>query len=205
MPTNQGAAGNGISGFAVFLTLAGSIIAYSGLKGKGISAMVRSFLTGTFVPPTSADPNLAITSGQFTPSGTGVSVPTNTPVAGTGTNQAIFQRTAALFGWGSGPEFQALTNLEMHEAGFKSTARNASGAFGLAQALGHGTPGAAAPNGINEYGANYGLTTALAQAANSGDAAAQALWMMGYIKARYGTPSAAWAQYCQHPGGKCFY
>ena len=29
----------------------------------------------------------------------------------------------------------------------------------------------------------------------------QSLWMCNYIKDTYGTPSAAWAQYFNHPGG----
>lgn len=82
------------------------------------------------------------------------------------------------------------------ESGWNSEARNpTSGAFGIAQALGHGQADTAASDGTNEYGAEYGLSAAEARAANSGDARWQIEWGLGYIKDTpgYGSPSAAWA------------
>jgi hypothetical protein len=112
------------------------------------------------------------------------------PVSNSGSVQTILQNTAAQFGWGSGSEWQSLSYVENREAGFNPTAINpTSGALGLAQALGHGNANTAGRYG-NEYG-GYGLTDAQARAANNGDPAAQALWMMNYIKDRYGTPEAA--------------
>jgi hypothetical protein len=114
------------------------------------------------------------------------------PVSNSGSAQAILQETAAQDGWGSGSEWQALSNVENAEAGFNPTAENASsGALGLAQALGHGNANTAGTLG-NQYG-GYGLTDAQAKAANSGNAADQALWMVNYIKSTYGNPEAAWA------------
>jgi hypothetical protein len=114
------------------------------------------------------------------------------PVSNSGSAQAILQQTAAQDGWGSGSEWQALSNVENAEAGFNPTADNpSSGALGLAQALGHGNANTAGTLG-NQYG-GYGLTDAQAKAANSGNAADQALWMVNYIKSTYGTPEAAWA------------
>jgi hypothetical protein len=112
------------------------------------------------------------------------------PVSNSGSVQTILQNTAAQFGWGSGSEWQSLLYVENREAGFNPTAINpTSGALGLAQALGHGNANTAGRYG-NEYG-GYGLTDAQARAANNGDPAAQALWMMNYIKDRYGTAEAA--------------
>jgi len=53
---------DGISGTAVTAVLAGSVLAYSGLKGKGIGSTVRSFLAGN-VPANGADAKLAINVG----------------------------------------------------------------------------------------------------------------------------------------------
>lgn len=108
-----------------------------------------------------------------------------------GSSQAILQAVATQFGW-TGAEWAALQQLEsMEDATYSTTIANpSSGALGMAQALGHGTAGSAGSLG-NEYGANYGLTTAHAQQANSGSAQYQALWMCTYIRDTYGTPSAA--------------
>jgi LysM repeat protein len=108
-----------------------------------------------------------------------------------GSNQGILHAVAAQFGW-TGGEWAALQQLEsMEDATYSTTIANpSSGALGMAQALGHGTAGSVGSLG-NEYGANYGLTTAQAQQANSGSAQYQALWMCTYIRDTYGTPSAA--------------
>ncbi len=96
------------------------------------------------------------------------------------------------FGWGSATELSAMQNLEMSEASWNSKVFNyaGSGAFGIAQALGHGTD-ATKGSMANQYG-GFGLTNAQAQAANSGNAQAQFLWMMNYVKDSYGDPSKAW-------------
>ena len=120
-------------------------------------------------------------------------------------NSAIINQLAKTFGWGSGAQWNALTTLIAHESGGNPLARNSSsGALGIAQALGHGTGCSAGTLG-NEYGPQYGLNCAQAKAANSGNAVQQIRWMLGYIKARYGTPANAWAQYYNHPGGVGWY
>jgi LysM repeat protein len=130
--------------------------------------------------------------GTSTPSNSGSTSSSGRPVPNSGSAQAILQNTAAQDGWGSGSEWQALSNVENAEAGFNPTAENpSSGALGMAQALGHGDANTAGTLG-NQYG-GYGLTDAQAKAANSGNAADQALWMVNYIKSTYGTPEAAWA------------
>jgi hypothetical protein len=124
------------------------------------------------------------------PSQTSSSQPPPTGSSG-GSNQAVLQAVAAQFGW-TGGEWAALQQLEsMEDATYSTTIANpSSGALGMGQALGHGTAGSAGSLG-NEYGANYGLTAAQAQQANSGSARYQALWMCTYIRDTYGTPSAA--------------
>ena len=94
------------------------------------------------------------------------------------------------FGWDPG-QFTPLNQLWTRESGWSPTARNPqSGALGIAQALGHGGPDTGGTLG-NEYGAEYGLSVQQAQAANSGSALQQIRWGFGYIKAVYGSPSAA--------------
>jgi TP901 family phage tail tape measure protein len=77
--------------------------------------------------------------------------------------------------WGGG-EWNSFDALEMSEAGWNPQALNpSSGAAGLAQAL----PPSKYPPGAWPY-------------AGPKSAQLQLEWMMGYIKDRYGTPSAAW-------------
>jgi hypothetical protein len=98
----------------------------------------------------------------------------------------------ALNGWAG--QWSAFNSLEMREAGWNPTAKNpSSGAFGIAQAYNHGKGAATQGTMSNMYG---GWTSdAVAKAANSGNGYAQLQWMMAYIKQRYGSPNAAWAQY----------
>jgi hypothetical protein len=195
-----------INGFSLAYTAAGAVVLWSGIKGWTISATFKALLTGT-TPAASTE---AIPVGGTT------DAPADSPdtaapgsllenaanLAGVGTSTAptssdattALQQAAAARGWGSGAEWTALQNVEMAEAGFNPEATNpSSGAYGLAQAMGHGTSGTACPStGVNEYG-GYGLSTAQAQAANCGSADDQALWMVNYIADTYGDPQAAWA------------
>jgi hypothetical protein len=107
-------------------------------------------------------------------------------------NLGVIRAAAAVHGWGSGGQWNALTHLLAAESGGSNTAQNpTSGALGIAQALGHGTSCSGGSLG-NEYGPQYGLSCAQASAANSGNATQQARWMMGYIKSAYGSPANAW-------------
>src|SRR5215472_5131127 len=118
----------------------------------------------------------------------------STPAGGVA-NTATIKQVASGYGWQSGGNYNALTHLIAGESGGRPTARNpSSGALGIAQALGHGAPdGSTAGSLGNEYGAQYGLTVAQARQANSGNATQQLRWMLGYIKATYGTPAAAYS------------
>ena len=98
-------------------------------------------------------------------------------------------------GWGLGRQWADWIWIEMHEAGWNPDARNpSSGAYGIAQALGHGTAATRAANGENNYG-NYRTPDAVCRAANSGNGYAQVVWMGNYIAIVYGSPSNARAQY----------
>lgn len=119
-------------------------------------------------------------------------------------NTATIQKAAATFGWGSGAQWNCLTHLLARESGGRSNALNSSsGAYGAAQSLTHGGCGGA-NCGHDEY-CGYGLSVAQTKQANCGNLWYQILWMCGYIKAKFGTPCAAWEQYCKHPNGACYY
>ncbi|MCX8559769.1 hypothetical protein OS122_02500 [Mycolicibacterium mucogenicum] len=93
--------------------------------------------------------------------------------------QQIFGQYFPVSEWG------AFDTLEMHEAGYNNTAKNPSStAYGMGQFL-------------DSTWAAYGPRTS--------DPATQIRYMLQYIKNRYGTPSAAWAQYYNHPGGVGWY
>jgi cell wall-associated NlpC family hydrolase len=108
-----------------------------------------------------------------------------------GQPQNIARLLLRRFGWGPA-QMTPLVHLWTGESNWDPKARNAgSGALGIAQALGHGSAQTKGSLG-NEYGAQYGLTVQDAQAANSGSALQQIRWGLGYIKAVYGSPAAAY-------------
>ena len=93
---------------------------------------------------------------------------------------------------GTGAQWAALTNVIERESGGNPAAMNASGAYGIAQALGHAGPGDAGSVSRTAYG-GYGVPTSTNIGANSGNATDQLIWMMAYIKSAYGSPEGAWA------------
>lgn len=105
-------------------------------------------------------------------------------------------------GWSN--QWDSFNSIVVHESGWNPKIANpSSGAYGIAQAYRHGTP--ATQGTFSDMYGGFGLTDKQAKAANSGDPYWQLVWMMNYIKATYGSPDAAWAQYYQHPGGQGSY
>ena len=178
----------------LILTAAGGIVLYSGIKGKQMSSVLRDLVSG-HAPGTAKAAN-ALSNPANTPNFTGGSVtqfitgntPSGTTVA---TYKAYAQTLLIQHGWPG--QFSAFNNIEIAEAGWDNQAKNPStGAYGIAQALGHGTAATVGSNGENNYG-NYGTPDAVCKAANNGSGTAQVQWMMNYIAETYGTPNAAWA------------
>lgn len=85
--------------------------------------------------------------------------------------QGIAQQMVAARGW-SDAEFSCLVSLWNHESGWRTTAGNASGAYGIPQALPGSKMASAGPDWQT-------------------DAATQITWGLGYISGRYGTPCGA--------------
>lgn len=118
------------------------------------------------------------------------------PTATAAANQTLGKLVAAAYGWAptqSASNWSSLVSLWNQESGWDNNAANpGSGAYGIAQALGHGQGSATQGSVTNQYG-GYGISDSMAAAANSGDATAQITWGLQYIKETYGSPDAAWA------------
>ena len=193
----------GISGLAVFYATAGGILLWSGFKGQTIKETIQAVTSGNASALTQqgtetvSGPTLDVFSGSSgsssTPAGdyTGaLSNPVSVSGVGEAANRAAAEAAAAVYGW-TGAQWTALNNVVMRESSWNNTIQNSSsGAFGIAQALGHGTSGTGGKYG-NNYG-GYGLSTSQAIAANHGAAGPQITWMLNYIKATYGSPEGAW-------------
>lgn len=169
----------GISGLAVFYSAAGGVLLWSGFKGQTVAQTVKAITSGNAAalaqqgsqtvgsPVVGTSPGTS--DGETTSQGSVVPVGGTVSGASEKANQASAMAAAALYGW-AGSQWTALNNVEMAEAGWNNLAQNpSSGAFGIAQALGHGGAGTAGKYG-NSYGAQYGLSVTQAQAANNGSA-----------------------------------
>lgn len=93
-------------------------------------------------------------------------------------NARLGRHMAAGKGW-AGAQWHCLDWLWTRESGWSNIAENArSGAYGIAQALGHGP--------TNQYPAGPANPP-------QSDARTQIAWGLDYIKGRYGSPCSAWA------------
>lgn len=176
--TSKGAAA-GVAGLGVLLV-------WSGIKGKKVTQVLKDIIAGK--SPTQA----ASTSITGTKAGANAAGDIAGDAAGLGggdtgasdavavKNQAIAAPMASLYGWAPGTSnWTSLLQLWNKESGWNNHAENAgSGAYGIAQALGHG-PSNQYPAGP----ANPPISSATAQIA----------WGLQYIKSTYGNPNAAWA------------
>jgi hypothetical protein len=107
-----------------------------------------------------------------TPAPTASSTPTPAPVTPSGTPQHIAMSLLGSYGWSSS-QFSCLDDLWNAESGWNPTAENASGAYGIPQALPGSKMASAGPDWQS-------------------DATTQIKWGLGYIKGLYGSPCAAW-------------
>jgi hypothetical protein len=96
-----------------------------------------------------------------------------------GTAQSIAYNMLSSFGWSPGTYFSCLNNIWTRESGWRYNAENASGAYGIPQAL----PGSK----MATAGADW-MT----------DPTTQIKWGLGYIQSRYGDPCSAWSFWQAH-------
>jgi hypothetical protein len=107
------------------------------------------------------------------PSTAGTAPVVYAPIPSPGTAQAIAYRLLPQFGFNAKQQFGCLNNMWMRESGWRVNAYNASGAYGIPQALPGSKMATAGPNWQTNP------TT-------------QITWGLGYIKQRYGSPCGAW-------------
>lgn len=183
---------------APYLAIAGvgGVFVWSAVKGKSITSVLRTLIAGG--QPGSASPANQIAGFN---SSTGGGAGQNSPVTSTapspaavGSYKAYAMALLTARGWAG--QYSSLNNIiNGEDSSWNPKAQNPSGAFGIAQALGHGTASTAGTvDGvtINEYG-NFGTSDATCRAANSASGYAQLQWMLNYIQERYGDPDKAWA------------
>lgn len=165
---------------------AGIVLVWSAVNNRTVLGTIQDLVAGKkpaagpgFTPTGGTpDPDPGIPPGGATQAG----VPGGSP-------QGQAKQLLAAHGWSG--QWDSFNKLEMGEAGWNPRAKNkSSGAFGLAQALGHGTSGTMGTM-ANEYG-GFGLSDNDARKANSGDSGTQLIWMMNYIQERYQDPNHAY-------------
>ncbi len=92
---------------------------------------------------------------------------------------AATQPSGPSFGWNPSTYFSCLDNIWSRESGWRYNAENASGAYGIPQAL----PGSKMSIAGPDWQTN--VTT-------------QIKWGLGYIQGRYGNPCGAWSFWQAH-------
>ena len=118
------------------------------------------------------DPVSAATGGGATGSGSGGVVTVAAPDPGTA--QSIAFDMLSSFGFDPNTQFSCLDNIWTRESGWRVNAANASGAYGIPQAL----PGSKMATAGADWQTNP---------------ATQIKWGLGYIQSKYGTPCNAWS------------
>lgn len=198
------------NGLAIAATVTGFVLFWGGVKNQTPSQTLKYLLSanlsglntsGTAFSDTSP-PTIGVTDNASTDSDSG---DTGTTGDTAGSNSAAANQGLAKLSvvtshptWATGTEWTDWVNIWNQESGWNNYATNpGSGAFGIAQALGHGNSSTAGTKVIegsthNEYG-GYGLSDAAAKNANDGDALPQIQWGIDYISETYGSPSMAWA------------
>lgn len=179
-----------VKGTYLALTGVGAVLIWSGLKGKAWSDVVRQLIAGK--SPKTVTTALTISGTSVAPTGAAGTGSGGSAIGAIekGTYQAFAQTLLVKYGWAG--QMSSFNSIVMGESSWNARATNpTSGAFGIAQALGHGT--AATRGSITNMYGNYGTSDATCRAANSGNGYAQITWMMSYIREAYGSPNAAWA------------
>jgi len=107
--------------------------------------------------------------------GTTVTLPPPDP----GTAQSTAYNMLSSFGWSPSTYFSCLNNIYTRESGWRYNAENASGAYGIPQAL----PGSKMASAGADWMTNP---------------ATQIKWGLGYIQSVYGDPCSAWSFWQAH-------
>ena len=135
------------------------------------------------VPKVAARPTAqAVTAGSSVTAGgsaTAGSASVNLPAPNAGTAQLIAYNMLSSFGWNPATYYSCVDNIFSRESGWRYNAYNASGAYGIPQAL----PGSKMATAGADWQTNP---------------ATQIKWGLGYMRDRYGDPCKAWAYWQAH-------
>src|SRR5215470_1497074 len=177
----------------------GMIVLWAGLKGKSPASVLRSVIAGK--PPGQAQTTALITPLDVSDGSAGGGSTASATIPAIPGNVAAYKAFAMTLmvkhGWGLGQQWTDFQWVVEHESNWDNHATNSSsGAYGIAQALGHGNANTRAANGENNYG-DFGTSDATCKAANGGNGFAQLVWMTNYIAQVYGSPSNTRARYNQ--------
>lgn len=168
-----------ISGLSVAVTAAGGVLVWSGWQNTSLTDTFRSLLNGKLPAPGTGgvtSPSSAGSSPAAKAGDTGAA--TKTAAENQQTAKNIIAANPRYAGWDQGQEWADLVSLWNQESGWNNTAENpTSGAYGIAQALGHGP--------TNQYPAGPANPP-------TSDPAAQIEWGLSYIAQTYGNPQMAW-------------
>jgi hypothetical protein len=163
-----------INGLTVAYTAVGGAVLWSGIAGTSLSTTFRDLLAGTKPSSSASEEPIAPAAAATAASGTAAAGNTGASSATAAANQATAKLLAAPYGWSTGTQWADLVSLWNSESGWSATAQNpTSTAYGIAQFL--------------------DTTWATVGATKTSIAAAQIAAGLKYIKQRYGSPSAAWA------------
>lgn len=181
-----------LNGFALVYTLAGGLMAYSGIKGASLADTVKAVASGNLTLSDTeviGSPTVDVSNPATSATGSESGTDSGSSSASATANQALAKSIATsegLSSWTTGQNWSDWVSLWNQESGWSATAENpSSGAYGIAQALGHGTGGAPYPSSYKDANPpQYGGTS------NPGE---QIEWGISYIKSRYGSPAMAWA------------
>jgi len=113
------------------------------------------------------------------PSAPGIPAIVSEPAPDPGTAQSIAYNMLSSFGWKPSTYYGCLDNIWTRESGWRYNAENASGAYGIPQALPGSKMATAGPNWQT-------------------DPTTQIKWGLGYIQGRYGDPCSAWSFWEAH-------
>lgn len=148
----------------------GALLLWSSVRGVKVTSGLRDILAGHAPVNTNGEP-IAGTPGTGQ-TGTGGTLPVGGPSSTTAkANKALGLTMCAAVGW-VGAQWSAFDWIAMAESGWNEHAENASGAYGIPQALPGSKMASAGPDWKN-------------------NPATQIKWMIGYIRGRYGNPVKA--------------
>jgi hypothetical protein len=172
-----------VNGLALGAIGIGGVFAWSGLTNQQILKTFQSLIAGkkpTAGATTAIAPAIGATSDETTNASIIAAATGNTGAESNTAahNQAIAKTLAAPLGWSTGEQWNALVDLWNDESGWSNTAENASGAYGVAQAL---------PS------TKYPLPGRPPSEGGSANATVQIAWGLSYILSKYGNPVNALA------------